>query len=312
MTNENQLIEIEARMSMLRVDYQPHNAAYKLLKHRIDMAIHHHYKGACVISGDTGTGKSTLTTRILTDYPIVEGVESTSIPVVYFQLGAKPTIKGILEGLLAQYLQHVPQRSTEQKLFRQLKIQMKECGTHVVVLDDAQHLIEDGRRVSIHSAADDLKVLIDAGVLLVFCGTPNVLSIFSTNSQLRRRFSTRVHLQPLALKKDDIQMLQVTALALFNESGAELTADHLDGEFWVKLHFATNGNIAYINTLIAATAVEALRNGRKIVMEKDFHKAFREQIFHDAKPATNPFDSKFKPRVLNAAGEPFENMEIAA
>lgn len=305
-------IEIESRIANLRVDYAPHESAYLQLKERIDMAVTHQYKGACVVSGDTGTGKSTLSKRACVDYPRVETEERSCIPLIYFQLTSKPTFKGILKGILAEYGVPTKLRDTEQSLFAMVKTQVAACNTRVLILDDSQHFVEEGRQVSIYAAADDMKVLIDLGLLVVFSGTPNLLSIFSINPQLRRRFSTRVHLQVAGRDEGSVMMLRNTVRDLVARSGSGLTVDHLDDLCWLRFHYATIGNIAYVNTLVAATAAEALRNGRQKITEKDFAAAFQAHIFYDATPITNPFSKKFEYRYLDRPGEPFEAMEVPA
>ncbi|MFT3929285.1 MAG: AAA family ATPase [Spongiibacteraceae bacterium] len=313
MSNALDRAQLESRIAQTRVKYEPHEVAYEQLKYRITMAVEHGFKSACVLCGDTGTGKSTLSERVLRDFPRIETPEKSIVPIIYYQLTSKPTIKGILQGVLKEFGLPIRKSDTEQDLIRILKTQIAACKTHVIILDDAQHFVEEGRRIgSIRTTADDMKVLIDMGLLIIFSGTTNLLKIFSCNSQLRRRSSTHVYLKPVAMTEHAVDILRPTVIALLEESKSGLSVDSLDEEFWVRFHFATNGNIAYINMLVAATAAEALKNKRTAITQREFKAAFETHIFCGATPATNPFSKDFECRPLHYSGEPFEGMETAA
>lgn len=307
--------QIESAITNLRVSYAPHDEAYEKLKSHIEKALHYNCKSGCGLVGDTGEGKSTLIDKALEEYPRTETEEGSRIPIVYLQLNSEPTTGAILKGLLDAYGIKPNARDTKKDMFHMLKTQITECHTSVIIIDDAHHIATQGRK-QMHKVSDDLKVLGDLHLLLIFAGTPELLPLFGFNRELRLRFSNRIYLRPLPRNPASLALIHKTTndLLALSGSGFQVDIDPEDDEndFWTRVHVATNGNIAYLNILVANAAAEAITKNRKKIDKKDFVAAFKEHIFYDMTADTNPFDKDFSFRVLNKPGEPFEDMEVPA
>lgn len=307
--------QIESAITNLRVPYAPHEDAFEKLESLMEKALHHNCKSGCGLIGDTGVGKSTIIDKLRDKYLRRETDEGSIIPVVYLQLNAEPSMKDLLKGLLDCFGIKPSARDTKKDMFSMLTTQIAECKTAAIIIDDAHHITALGRK-QMHKVSDDLKVICDLNVLLIFVGTPELLPLFECNRELRRRFSNRIYLRPLPKVDDSLKLLQETTNKLLSLSSSGFCVD-IDptsdkNNFWPRVLIATNGSIAYLNILVANAAAEALTQQRKNIRPSDFEAAFREHIFYDMPTDANPFHKGFGFRALNGVGEPFEDMEVPA
>lgn len=109
--------------------------------------------------------------------------------------------------------------------------------------------------------ADWLKFLLDDLALpTVMLGLPRLEELLQTNEQLRRRFSRRV----LTLDKTMLGLLEGTACNCFISLALPLNlpvslAPFNNTDFGCRLHYATDGRIAYIKAAFCCLPKSASR-----------------------------------------------------
>jgi type II secretory pathway predicted ATPase ExeA len=260
------------------------------------------------IAGSSGSGKSKLAERMVSLYPPVEEAERTQMKVIYFSMPAMPSLKEVCKALLDKLGQRYSTRADQGDLTRQLKAILKQIGTVVLIIDEAQHLIERRKYgKDIAAVADWIKQLInDNNISIVLTGMSSIEKLNIHNAQLRRRFKY-IELSDFNLNtKADTAIYAGIVAKLIAESGFEGDTTCLRQRSSLEmLHYASNGRIAYIAKILAyALKIATVNNSVELTIEH-LSQAYTDEIFTKATAQLNPFSGKFSPRNLDRNGEPF-------
>ncbi len=236
------------------------------------------------LDGDPGNGKSTIASqfgrlherRCRELYPeelTPEGHEY--LPVLYVNLDAYPSLKGLNEAILGFY-GPVPKRAPARQLTQLVLECARLCGTTLIIVDDI-HLLEL-RREADRDANNHLKRLandlaatfIYAGVGLEHSGFMHEgrLGADAQLAQISRRFK-RIGVGPLGCSSAAdralwLGILQVfeAELVLLGSRPGDLTsrADHL----WQR----SQGVIGSVTQLLTEAAAEAIDTGTERITQK--------------------------------------------
>ena len=98
------------------------------------------------IAGKSGTGKTCVLKSFQSNHRPTRGPDGAEIPVLYISVPAKPTVKSHAGAMLAALGEPDWERGTENEKLRRLSILMRIAGTRVVMLDEFQHLYDQGKR----------------------------------------------------------------------------------------------------------------------------------------------------------------------
>lgn len=153
-----------------------------------------------LITGASGTGKSTIAKQYESYCPSVEEEERSFIPVLRVELPGQPTAKEIAGALLRALGDPFDNLGTAEVRMKRVRSLLKACGVEMIIFDEMQHLTDnlDKRQRSI--AADTLKNLMNvSGLPCVFIGTKACQDYFVENQQLGRRCSPKVTLAPFSI-----------------------------------------------------------------------------------------------------------------
>ena len=257
--------------------------------------------------GAAGTGKSTIKKEVEKAYPRKEVVGVSIIPVLTVDTPAIPTVKNIAETMLLAFGDPLAGKGTaENKTVRILSF-LEKCRVQLIIFDELQHFIDQGRKNTPYQVADWLKNLVDkANIPTVLMGLERSEQILKVNEQLRRRFNQRIHLKAFDLKdKDDYQTFAGVVFKLQELHDYPMDINIRDSEVLERLHYASNGIIDYIVKVMIGACETALLNGNISITQESFYEAFKRYIWNDAPDELNPFHDKFTWKSLTQLNMPF-------
>lgn len=305
----NPIYDVQAGIFSSRVRSEKIKRALTVFQRLTDFCEQSGKAQGFLLMGESANGKTVLAQEMCELYPRVKEDERVRIKVIMISMPANPTIRSFCMKLLKSLGQKYGDRDTEGKLTHQVVTLLKNCGTVMLIIDEAQHLI-DGKKINKTPAevADWIKQLMnDSQVSVSLIGTPNVEILLQANSQLRSRFSRMIVLDGYNIKTpDNRQDLCDAATKLIEDSGYQGDTSYLTEVTALDmLYYATDGRLGYIAKLIAEAIWIAGSSGDETLTSDHFYEAFQTVVWFDASPEQNPFSGLFEPRNLVNEGEPF-------
>jgi Cdc6-like AAA superfamily ATPase len=260
-----------------------------------------------MVIGDTGVGKSRLLQKFAKKFPPVHHDTYTELPVVYVEVPSNCTPKKLLSEILATMGSPFAGRGDASQLTRQLKTLVGQCKVRMVLLDEANHLVERGTNKSFFQMADALKELANTSNLtLVVAGVAQTRALIEANDQLRSRFRDVIELKAFSAEtpaheaqfKGVLDALQ----GLLGPYGGTALSEPMRAR---KLLHACGGRLRELRKLLVRAIQTASTRANCKLTESDLHTAFRAVIFPGAAPDRDPFHKDFSGYPLVKAGEPF-------
>jgi hypothetical protein len=196
-------------------------------------------------------------------------------------------------------------RGNQPSLNSRLSKLIVDCEVELVILDDFHHLIDTKTNRILRTVSDWLKVLIkETQVPFLVVGIEGqVQQILRENEQLSRLFAEQETLTPFQWNaKDQASIEEFTKFILFAEKmvGAVLPTELSRTELLYRLHYATEGVIAYIMNLIRYAQEIVEEKGRSQISMEDLSLAFEKRISKHLINRVNPFKQTTPPE---AGGE---------
>ena len=244
-----------------------------------------------IVTGDTGYGKTTIGRFYEKDYPRAVGDDGTIIPVLLSSVPSPATIKGMGSSLLRDMGDPLWDRGTTGNITGRLCNFIKKCKVELIILDEFQDLIDKDTEKVLRSCADWLKhILNDTGVPMVLMGMPWAADILNVNSQLERRFSTRMALKAFGWSTEE-QQNEFTGFLIMLEKGLLFPAPSTlySGEMPFRLFCATRGVVSNIKNLISKAAERGFERGSGCITIDLLALAYDEELAHDGLGKINPF-----------------------
>lgn len=262
-----------------------------------------------LILGESGTGKTSLARSFTQSYPKQVLPERDLLPVLHVSVPAAATIAGTVEAVLRQLGDPEPERGTvSAKTARAVRI-ARGCGVEMLLFDEAQHIQDRGRHYTQYLVGDWLKSLMDAlGLPVTLLRLPRTQALLQANEQLRRRFTHRLS---LSVHGGVQETNDESSLKLFRALSEALPLP-LDArpfgwkELGLRLHYATDGRIAYVKQLLVNAYSHAVSQSGANISVSELSHAFTATIWPLGIGALNPFHQDFAFRSLDRLGEPFQ------
>lgn len=300
---------VRRRLNELIVPHAQYEDSLKALQQLYDARVEDNYIDGFCLTGKSGAGKTVIRKQFIAKYPPYETEDRTVRPIVKVVMptsgGGKALLQKIAEDLGA------PAMGTEASLETRLNKLLPACGTKLLVVDEAQHLVNmNGRTTIQRRAADTIKNLMsNAEISVALFGTEDLERIFLSNGQLRRRFSTMRTLRAWdPTDPRDLREVSKVLVTLLKTASIEFDdASLLNTEFVTQFAFATGGRMSYIVKLLIAAAHLA-ESGK--LTARHFEDAFTQAVWVRATPVTNPFNNDFDRNLLNRAGQPFAEDQL--
>lgn len=261
--------------------------------------------------GESGVGKSTLLVKYRDAHPVIEHEELTEVPVLYVAIGPSPTPKALASVILRALGDPKCDVGKEVDLTYRLIHLIKLCRVRLVIIDEANHLIDRGGEKTHHVAADWLKRLVDATrVSFVLAGIPRTVRLLEKNDQLRGRFREVIEVERFSVENEYAKMQFCGALSAFKKYLGELPALDISSATMARqFAFATDGRLRDIRRLLVRAVELAYRETQPRLTDGILAEAFRTVIYPGASDKRNPFHKSFNELPLVKAGEPFAIVE---
>lgn len=260
-----------------------------------------------ICTGESGTGKSTLKRQIAKEFPSYLVQDRKIIPVLVVDTPATPTIKSLSEAVLLELNDPLFKSGSAMEKTQRILLYLKQFNVNLIIFDELQHFIDQGKEKGLSKASDWLKMIIDhSNSSIVLMGLTRSEYLLAINEQLRRRFSSRIELHPFLINSQKSIKIFVTVL-----SSIEKNID-FPCSFTVKntshisaFYYATNGIISYIIKLYEGAIEYAFKNELETIDRLCFEYAFTYKIWNLGINELNPFHPKFNCQHLDKPNMPF-------
>jgi type II secretory pathway predicted ATPase ExeA len=264
-----------------------------------------------MVLGPSGAGKTTTVREYLNAAFPQLIVPGQSCRAVHVEIPASPTQKSLATSILIGLrdpFATASSHSAELKMARVATL-LRNLHTEVLVLDEAQHLI-DYKRSSAYDAADWLKNLMNSSEITVaLVGLKRARQLLWTNEQLRRRFSAIAEHERFGWATSEEQRRFASLVGSIARILPVPTVDLMAGDMLHRLYHACFGLMDYLIKILDR-AVWTVRSGQAIGIDRVvLARAFRDEVWADVPPNRNPFAENFTFNPLIGVHEPFESFD---
>jgi len=264
------------------------------------------HSGGLLITGLSGSGKSTVGNEYLSRFKTYDEGDVTIIPVLKVDTPAGPTVKNLAEEILIGLKDPMAHVGTTEHKAQRIYHYLRLSKVELIIIDEFQHFIENAKRSETARVTDWLKNIINkSNIPVVLLGLPSSEYLLLLNPQLARRFSARYYLKPFTFYEvENIQefrsVLNIVekALPLPSVSLTETEMSH-------RFHIATFGLIDFVGKIVDTAVMFAVDEGAKKIEMRHYAMAFTEEVWRDVPDQLNPFVPNAKMRALIQPNEPF-------
>lgn len=267
-----------------------------------------------LLQGPSGSGKTTLIQEFIYSTFPNGRIPGQKLSALRVEIPSSPSKKNLAAAVLTALgdpFATSRSHSAEAKFTRIVTL-LKNLGTEIIILDEAQHLV-DYKRNNAYEAADWIKSLMnDAQITVILVGLKRTQGLLWANEQLRRRFSACVDYDRFIWSSVEGQ--QQFAL-LVNSIGSILPVPTVElgtADMLHRLHCASHGLIDYLIKILDR-AVWLVQVGRAEGIDRNtLAEAFLDEVWNRTPANRNPFADEFDFEPLIGTREPFENFDNAA
>lgn len=197
---------------------------YTALRQRIDDALDGGASRIERVIGPSRAGKSMLLQALQRNFPETKVNNRRQIPVLVMPIPTPASPLLLPSSVLTALGLPVPRKINAGAMGNRALDQLTLAGTRVILVEEANHLVDTGTRVPPRASGDWFKMLADArNITLIFFAVPRLERLFEHNEQLRMRASAPRWLLPYDSRiPDQLQAFHAcvaTYAHLFKESG---------------------------------------------------------------------------------------------
>ncbi|MCO7226634.1 TniB family NTP-binding protein [Pleionea sp. CnH1-48] len=233
------------------------------------------------------------------------------MPVLVVDTPPVPTVKNVAEEMLVILGDENFHRGSAVDKTNRILHFIKSCKVKMLIFDELQHFIDQGKKRTPYEVSDWLKTIIDkANVSTVLMGLERSEQILRINEQLRRRFSKRINIEPFDIENKKSRINFIGVVKKIDENlDLPYRLDIKDRELISSLFFATNGIIDYMVKLLIGAYEQTCMLERKSIDRECLELAFTENIWIEGVDKWNPFNKKFCWQKLDKPGMPFNQID---
>ena len=254
---------------------------------------------SAVLTGLTGTGKSTLITTLMRSYSgkneyfKSENALIRPVRAYHCVVPADASIKSLATEMLKHLDAGDTSGSANERTLR-VSMLLKTCETKVIFLDEFQHLLTKAARNSKDSVTDWVKTLTEeTGVPVIISGMPGCEEIIDQHEQLAGRYPYRAKLANIRFAKDNYlyfsKVIEALTKACIEHAEINSMPALSQPPLLSAIYIATGGNMRSIRQLYTSALDRALRNGKDDVILEDFIQAVQGMRLNYRLTDENPF-----------------------
>ena len=166
--------------------------------------------GGILLTGQTGSGKSTLIEFYREYFPPRNDADRTITPVLIVTTPESPGVKSLAEAILIALGDPAAASGTTENKTRRIFKFLKECRVELIIIDEFQHFFDSKKISQARKVTDWLKNLFNiAAIPVVLVGLPRSVMVIRMNPQLKRRFSAPFYLKPFGINTEKEQKIGV-------------------------------------------------------------------------------------------------------
>lgn len=283
MNNKN--IEILSKLRNFICHHSDFSNALTSIDECMQMSYLNNRPVGSLLLGEGGVGKSTICKLIKSKHKrykcIEDNFEKLIVPAFYFPVPSPITIKSLAIRMLEE-LGCTDHKGTSEQLNYRLRILLKECKTQLIMLDEFHHIYSSSaqKNKSSENVANWIKTLADeTKISICLVGLPNIQHNLFIDSQLARRFSCVLKLNPLTLNINDqsgtlTPFLKQASLYISRNFNITFNPEISSSDISKRIFLATSGYQAYVMQLLYQSCLNAMNNKRLVVSMSDFHEAY--------------------------------------
>ncbi len=259
-----------------------------------------------LLVGESGVGKTRMLTRTAREFARIEHESFTEIPILYVRIPSNCTYSNLIIAILQALGTGLISGGVDRDRLVQIRTLLRNCKVHVVILDDANQMVDRGRSKSHYALGDLVRQIADeTPVNFVLSGVPRLLRMVNLNEQLRSRVTEQIQIEPLAADIKERHSIYL-ALTAFDGCLANLPRIRITDELTAqRFAVATAGRLRSLRNLLVKAVEIAFRSDKPQLDYPVLERAFRESLFPQAAPNRNPFSTTFDGGALTRPGEPF-------
>ncbi len=253
------------------------------------------------LEGDTGVGKTKLVRTfgsvLRSQHPNRMGQD----PFLYAVVHKPARMKAVASSILKALKDPLAGKGTEWSMNFRIIDLTQERGVRAVVLDDAQHFVDQVRGLPLYEVADWLKYIVkETGVTFYLIGiTGKVNPVIETNPQLSRLFAVRECLEPFVWNAKDAET--IVTLGKFVQIaeakfGLPLTGQLPRQELLYRIHYATGGFVGNMINLFRLSGRYAQKIGQEELSLAALSWGFRKRLAKHLSLPNDPFEAKWGER----------------
>ena len=295
------------------------NEIFQRMEHIFRLAKDYERPEGMLIMGPSGVGKTRLLDRFAAAHPDERKETYLYRPIIKITMPPKPNQMALLYQLNLAFGEQYTVGRSHQLLGRAIKM-LKQCKTHLIAVDESQHMVRRNSEKDATLAADTIKVILDeAKVSTILSGISEVAKLLHpSKQQLSGRFPEVFNVTPWKVVNEvkNRENSDIDEKNLNNFVGVMMdlivasgyTGDYSvvsDLDFARRAYFATDGRIRYMSRLVASVMAIVIPTEASTLDIQHFSAAFLRKIYQNSTAESNPFDKKFVERRLILAGEPF-------
>lgn len=222
-----------------------------------------------------------------------DGVEITTLPILFVECPARATVKGMAETLLAALGDPRPSRGSQQEMTQRVLHALRIRRVSLIVMDEFQHLVGRARgHDSAYETADWIKSLLNANLCpILLVGTESAASILKVNEQLQRRALAVYRVLPYSVvTPTDFEVFRQMLAGLEAALGLALPSGLSDDDLARRIHAATDGLIGRITGLLDRALLLAIGRGENCVTRQTLQDVYNRTV-NIGRIDENPFST---------------------
>lgn len=268
--------DFEDELTSIHIDYDQVIRAREVILALYDRAARRRNPVCLFVTGDTGSGKTTIAERVEAEI-LSRQTDPNTCPVALVSVPARCTSKALLSAILVA-LDHPDPYKGSQTLFEQRLVKWaRRKGVRMIILDEAQHLVNPKNASKNYDVADVIKVVINQlKITLILVGDHGVDALCK-NRQLFRRLRRRFRLTPFGYETEKEQARFCAFLLKYDVALPFSEYCHLSSPALAAALFrATGGLVGWVVQLIWVATDYALEENARRIEPRHLAEAWHE------------------------------------